>query len=180
MNFDLPNAIQILDRTPQTLKSMLTGLSDNWIRATEGPETWSPYDVIGHLIHGEKTDWIARLDIILSDKAERKFVPFDRFAQFDESNGKTLDQLLTDFAELRHKNLAILRSKNIQPSDYSRTAIHPALGEVTLGNLISTWVVHDLDHLYQISRVMALQYREEVGPWVAYLRILKPGQKSHS
>lgn len=180
MNFDLPNAIRILERTPQTLKSMLSGLSDHWIRATEGPETWSPYDVIGHLIHGEKTDWIARLDVILSDKAERKFVPFDRFAQFEESKGKTLDQLLAEFAELRQKNLEILKSKNIRPSDYTRTAIHPALGEVTLSNLISTWAVHDLDHLYQISRVIARQYRDEVGPWVAYLRILNPGQKSNS
>lgn len=176
MIFDLQNAIEILEQTPATLKSMLSGLSDKWIRATEGPETWSPYDVVGHLIHGEKTDWIARLDIVLSDKPERKFETFDRFAQFEESKGKSLDQLLAEFADLRKKNIAILKSRNIKPSDYSRTAMHPALGEVTLGNLISTWVVHDLDHLYQISRVISLQYRDEVGPWVAYLRILKPKQ----
>jgi hypothetical protein len=176
MNFDLQNAIQILERTPHTLKSMLSGLSDDWIRATEGPETWSPYDVMGHLIHGEKTDWIARLNIVLSDSPKRKFEPFDRFAQFEESKGKTLDQLLAEFADLRRKNLDILRARKIGRSDYSRTAMHPALGEVTLGQLLSTWVVHDLDHLYQISRVMSLQYREEVGPWVEYLRILKPKQ----
>ena len=176
MKFDLQNAVEILEQTPATLISMLSGLSDNWIRATEGPETWSPYDVVGHLIHGEKTDWIARLDIVLSDKPERKFETFDRFAQFEESKGKTLEQLLREFADLRQKNIAILKTKNIKPSDYSRTAMHPALGEVTLGNLISTWVVHDLDHLYQISRVISLQYRDEVGPWVAYLRILKPKQ----
>ena len=172
MKFDLQKSIQILERTPPTLTSMLSGLSDDWIRAHEGPQTWSPYDVVGHLIHGEKTDWIARLNVIMSDDPHKTFEPFDRFAQFEESKGKSLAQLLAEFSALRRENLAILRARKFVPADFLRTAIHPALGKVTLGQLLSTWVVHDLDHLYQIARVMAGQYRDEVGPWSAYLRIL--------
>jgi len=173
MKFDLQKSIEILERTPLALTSMLTGLSDDWICAHEGPGTWSPYDVVGHLIHGEKTDWIARLNVIMSDGAPGTFEPFDRFAQFKVSKGKSLGQLLEEFSTLRRENIAILKARKLVPSDLLKTAIHPALGEVTLGQLLSTWVVHDLDHLFQTARVMAGQYRDEVGPWSAYLRILK-------
>ncbi len=173
MSFDISHAIEILERTPSVLESMLKNLSDDWITKNEGRETWTSYDVVGHLIHGEKTDWIPRLEVILSDKPIRKFTPFDRFAQFNESKGKTLQQLLDEFALLRRENIQKLKSKRIAEKDYTRTAIHPSLGEVTLAQLLSTWVVHDLDHLYQISRVFAKQYTSEVGPWIEYLKILK-------
>ena len=173
MKFDLEKSIEVLERTPFVLESLLNGLSDDWTTANEGTETWSPYDVMGHLIHGDKTDWIARLEICLTDGPNKTFAKFDRFAQFEESKGKTLDDLLTELKVVRAHNLAILRSKKLTPADYERTAIHPAFGEVKLSQLLSTWVAHDMDHIFQISRVMAKQYKDEVGPWVEYLRILR-------
>ena len=173
MNFNLTNALELLERTPSVLEAMLNNLSDDWITKNEGGETWTAYDVVGHLIHGEKTDWVARMEIILSDKLERKFTPFDRFAMFQESKGKSLQQLLNEFALLRKQNIQKLKSKKLEANDYSRTAIHPSLGEVTLSQLLSTWVVHDQDHLYQVQRILAKQYSAEVGPWIEYLRILK-------
>lgn len=173
MKFDLDKSIEILERTPFVLESLLNGISDDWTTTNEGPDTWSPYDVIGHLIHGEKTDWIARLEIVLSDGPNKTFAKFDRFAQFEESQGKTLDELLTEFKAIRNHNIARLRSKQITLSDLNRTAIHPMFGEVTLAQLLSTWVAHDLDHIFQIARVMAKQYKSEVGPWVEYLKILR-------
>lgn len=173
MNFDLDHTIQILERTPFVIESLLNGLSDHWTNRNEGPDTWSPYDVVGHLIHGEKTDWIARLEIILSEAPNKTFEKFDRFAQFNESKGKSLDDLLQEFKALRNRNIALLKSKRIAASDFGKTGIHPAFGEVTLAQLLSTWVAHDLDHIFQIARVMAKQYKTEVGPWVEYLRILK-------
>jgi hypothetical protein len=173
MKFDLEKSIEVLERTPFVLESLLNGLSDEWTTTNEGPESWSPYDVIGHLIHGEKTDWMARLEICLSDGPNKAFAKFDRFAQFEESKGKTLDDLLTEFKVARAHNLARLKSKQLTPSEFSRTAIHPAFGEVKLSQLLSTWVAHDMDHIFQIARVMAKQYKEEVGPWVEYLRILR-------
>lgn len=172
MEFNLAKSIEILERTPQVLKTLLEGLSDEWIFNNEGEETWSPFDVLGHLIHGEKTDWIARMEIILSDKDDKTFTPFDRFAQFEESKGKTLLQMLKEFEDLRKRNLITLKSKNITSEDLTRKGMHPALGQVTLENLLSTWAVHDLGHIAQITRVMAKQYIDEVGPWREFLPIL--------
>lgn len=169
--FDLLEAIAILERTPASLGALLSGLPDRWVTATEGPGTWSPYDVIGHLIHGERADWIPRARHILAGE-RRPFDPFDREAQFTESQGKSLAELLATFADLRRENLAILRAMNLTPADLDRTGQHPAFGEVTLGQLLATWVVHDLDHVVQIARTMAKGYREAVGPWTAYLSVL--------
>jgi hypothetical protein len=173
MNFSLQQSISILERTPFVIEQLLNGLQDEWIFSNEGGETWSPYDVIGHMIHGEKSDWIARLEIILSDLSERRFTPFNRFAQFEESSGKSLKQLLNEFRTLRERNIAILKSKKLTEPEFVRIGIHPDLGNVSLKNLIATWAVHDLNHLSQIARVMAHQYKDEVGPWKEYLRILK-------
>ncbi len=172
MSFDLEKAIEILTRTPEVLASLLTGLSDEWIYQNEGEETWSPFDVIGHLIHGEKTDWVQRMEIILNDGNDKEFKPFDRFAEFEESQGKSLNQLLTEFRDLRQQNLMILLSKPIDKETLHLKGIHPAFGEVTLKQLLATWVAHDLGHLAQIARVMAKQYTDEVGPWKEYLPIL--------
>lgn len=172
MQFKLETAIEILERTPETLNQMLSGLSAEWTEANEGAETWSPYDIIGHFIHGEKTDWIPRMEILLSDSENKTFEPFDRFAQFAESKGKTLDQLLNEFSILRKENIEKLRAKQLDQADLNKTGTHPELGKVVLSELLASWVVHDLNHIGQISRVMAFQYREEVGPWQAYLGIL--------
>jgi len=172
MEFDLEEAISALSRTPTTLKAMLSGLPRNWMENNEGPGTWSPYDVIGHLVHGERTDWIQRAKIILEHGEARPFDPFDRFAQFEESKGKTLGELLEEFAALRERNLATLCEMKIGLGDFEKTGQHPALGRVTLKELLATWVTHDLDHIAQIARTMAKQYTTEVGPWQAYLSIL--------
>lgn len=173
MNFSLAQSIEILERTPMILTAWLDGLSPEWTSANEGPDTWSAYDIVGHLIHGEKTDWITRAEIILSDQPDKTFKPFDRFAQFEDSKDKTLRQLLTSFAELRAKNIKKLQSLNISEQNLNRTGIHPAFGTVTLVQLLSTWAVHDLDHISQIARVLAKRYKEDTGPWVAYLKILR-------
>ena len=171
-SFSLEEAVAILSRTPATLDALLRGLPDGWIAAHEGGETWSPVDVIGHLIHGERTDWMPRARIILEHGEARPFDPFDRFAQERESHGKSLTQLLDDFARLRRENVAALTAMNLQPEDLQLRGKHPALGVVTLAELLATWAVHDLTHLHQLSRVMAYQYREAVGPWSAYLGVL--------
>ena len=173
MEFDLNKSIEILERTPHVLETLLSGLSDEWINNNEGPETWSPYDVVGHLIHGEKTDWVPRMEIILSDKVDKSFEPFDRFVQFTESKGKTLRQLLDEFKFIRKQNLDWLRSRNLTSTVWELEGKHPAFGKVTLQQLLATWVVHDLNHISQICRVMAKQYKAEVGPWTEYLGILK-------
>lgn len=173
MNFSIPHSIEILERTPRIIESMLKGISDEWAHSNEGPETWSPYDVVGHLIHGETTDWITRMELILSESENKKFKPFDRFAQFEESKGKTLEQLIEEFKAVRKKNIDHFKSKNITEEHLDRTGIHPSFGTVTLRQLLSTWVAHDLGHLGQISRVMAKRYTHDVGPWYEYLRILK-------
>lgn len=173
MQFDLDKSLEILERTPLVLEVMLTGLSEEWTRNNEGHETWSPYDIVGHLIHGDKTGWMPRMEIILSEKGDRAFEPFDRFAQFGEKTGITLEQLLFEFKELRKQNMERLRSRNITQNDFALKGKHPVFGQVTLLQLLSTWVVHDLNHISQISRVMAKQYKTEVGPWEEYLRILK-------
>jgi len=172
MNFSLPNSIEILERTPEVLLTMLKDLPSEWTMANEGGESWSAYDVVGHLIHGELTDWIPRMEIILSTNSDRSFKPFDRFAQFENSKGKTLDQLLDEFKTLRRENIELLKSKQLTEQDLERTGMHPAFGEVSLAQLLSTWTVHDLNHIAQISRVLAIQYKAAVGPWTEYLRIL--------
>ncbi|NNE26431.1 MAG: DinB family protein [Saprospiraceae bacterium] len=163
----------LLHKTPVILRSMLSDLSDDLIFSNEGGESWSPFDIVGHLIHGEKTDWIPRTEIILSDDKDKNFIPFDRFAQFENSKGKTLPMLLDEFESLRAANLKTLSSLNLSPLEYQKTGIHPEFGEVSLQQLISCWVAHDLGHIYQISRVLAFQYKNDVGPWVKYLRILQ-------
>lgn len=173
MQFDLVKSLEILERTPDVLEGMLNGISEDWTAPNEGGESWSVYDIIGHFIHGEKTDWIPRARIILSDNPDKSFEPFDRFAMFRDSQGKSLQQLLQEFKALRGTNLEILHSFQMTEEDLKRTGIHPAFGEVTLDQLLSTWVVHDLNHLGQIARVMAKQYKDAVGPWVPYLRILQ-------
>ena len=173
MHFSLPHAIEILSRTPATLNTLLAGLSEPWIKNNEGPETWSPYDVVGHLIHGEHTDWIPRLKIILELGESRPFDPFDRFAQFEVSKGKSLSELLETFATLRRQNLATMKQLHLTEEHFKLKGKHPDFGAVTVAQLLATWVVHDLDHISQIARVMAKQYVDEVGPWVSYLSILK-------
>ena len=173
MNFNLQHAIQILERTPNVLNELLRDLDENWTSPNEGPGTWSPYDIIGHYIHGELTDWIPRAEIILSDKEDKSFVPFDRFAQYQNSKGKSLNQLLDEFTALRKMNLEKLKSFNLSQADLDKTGIHPDFRAITMRQLLATWVVHDLNHLGQIERVMAKQYFEEVGPWVPFLKILQ-------
>ena len=173
MNFALAKSIEILERTPDVLIAMLQNISADWTSNNEGKDSWSVYDIVGHLIHGEKTDWIPRLEIILSDKQDKTFEPFDRFAQFKENEGKSLTQLLDEFKRLRKKNLEHLRLKGLSDKDYEEKGIHPVFGEVTLLQLLSTWTVHDLNHIAQISRVMAKQYKAEVGPWIKFLTILQ-------
>jgi len=172
MKFDLNNSCQILERTPSVLRVLLANLDDGWTMNNEGPETFSPYDVIGHLIHGEKTDWTVRTKIVLEFGLSKPFEPYDRFAQFEISKGKTLQQLLDDFEKLRNENLAWLKSLLLTEADLDKKGMHPRLGEVTLRNLLSTWVAHDLTHIAQITRVMAKQYKEEIGPWTEFFRIL--------
>jgi len=172
MNFDLAASVAVLERTPQTFRAMLGGLSPVWTDATEGPDSWSPWVILGHLIHGERDDWIPRAEIILEQGADRRFTPYDRFAQFQESKGKSLTQLLDEFAELRGQNLATLASWRLTTEQLSLTGQHPEFGSVTLRQLLSTWVAHDLGHIAQTARVMAKQYREAVGPWRAYLPVL--------
>jgi ferric-dicitrate binding protein FerR (iron transport regulator) len=173
--FNLADTVALLSRTPPTLNAMLRGLPDRWIRSNEGDDTWSAFIIVGHLIVGERTDWMPRVRMILEHGDAQPFEPFDRFAQAKEKHlqEKSLDQLLDDFARLRSENLAALQALNLQPEDFPRRGRHPALGAVTLSNLLATWAVHDLTHLHQLSRVMAHQYRQAVGPWRAYLGVLQ-------
>ena len=172
MEYQLEEAKSVLQRTPATLNSLLRDLPDAWIVPNEGPDTWSPFDVVGHLIHGEETDWIPRARIILADGENRSFVPFDRFAMFEKSKGKSLGELLDTFERLRSENLRELEQMNLTPELLSKRGKHPELGIVTLSELLSTWVVHDLGHIAQIVRVMSKQYGDAVGPWRVYLSIL--------
>jgi hypothetical protein len=172
MEFDFAEGFAVLERTPGTLRALLAGLPASWIDATEGPDTWSPYIVVGHLIHGERTDWIPRAGIILSQRPDRRFTPYDRFAQFRESQGKSLEQLLDEFARLRDENLKTLVGWQLTDAQLELTGEHPEFGAVTLRQLLATWVAHDLGHLSQTTRVMAKQYRDAIGPWRAYLSIM--------
>lgn len=172
MEFDLTTGMAVLERTPQTLRSMLAGLPSVWTDATEGPDTWSPYVIVGHLIHAERTDWIPRAQIILAQGSERRFTPYDRFAQFRDSEGKSLAELLDELARLRAENLATLAGCRLTDAQLELTGEHPEFGAVTLRQLLATWVAHDLGHIAQAARVMAKQYREAVGPWRAYLPVM--------
>ncbi len=178
MEFDLDEALEILNRTPATLRALLEDLPAGWTANDEGPDTWSPYDVLGHLIHGEKTDWIARARMILDHGEERTFEPFDRFAQLRAADGKSLTEQLDLFARLRARNLETLRSFELTTAQLELRGVHPDFGTVTLRQLLATWVVHDLGHIAQISRVMAKQYGGLVGPWKAYLPVLQDRPKS--
>ena len=173
MEFELKKAVLVLQRTPAVIRNLLIDLPSDWINKNEGENTWSPYDIVGHLIHGERTDWMVRAEIILGSDTNKLFEPFDRFAQFENSRGKSLDQLLDEFEKLRIDNLKRLSVMNPSRTHLASEGIHPEFGPVTLKQLLSTWVVHDLGHISQIARVMAKQYKTEVGPWLEYIGILK-------
>ena len=175
-SFTMEEGVAILARTPATLDALLRDLPDGWVAAHEGGETWSPFDVVGHLIHGDRTDWVPRARIILQHGEARAFDPFDRFAQFAGSAGRTLVSLLDEFATLRRESLRELAALRLTDADLDRRGQHPELGVVTLRQLLATWVAHDLDHVAQVSRVLARQYSDEVGPWRAYLRIISGTQ----
>ena len=172
MDFDVGSAREVLRRTPVTLRALLAELPDPWVRGTEGPETFSPFDVVGHLIDGEETDWMVRARIILARGADPRFEPYDRFRMWRRNVGRSLDSLLTEFAELRAANLDVLASWQLSAVELDLPGTHPLLGRVTLRQLLAAWVVHDLGHIAQTARVMAKQYREAVGPWREYLSIL--------
>jgi hypothetical protein len=173
MKFDLDRSIEVLRQTPYSLSRMLDDLSPEWTASSGDRNHWAPYDVIGHLIHGEETDWIPRAEIILARGENRTFVPFDRLAQFEKSRGKSLGDLLTEFAHLRSANIEKLVSWQLTPAQLNLKGMHPELGEVTLEQLLATWVVHDLNHIRQIVAYMAAEYAGSVGPWREYLSILK-------
>jgi hypothetical protein len=173
MTYDTEHVIDILSRTPAAIRALLDGVSDEWVHGNLGEGTFSPYDVLGHLIHGERSDWIPRARIILEEGEGRPFPPFDRYAQFTESAGKSLADLLDIFAELRETNIAILRGMPLTEENLSKRGTHPDFGSVTLRELLSTWAVHDLNHIMQIVRTMARQYEGNVGPWRQYLSILQ-------
>jgi predicted CopG family antitoxin len=172
MKFQIEQAVEILRQTPEALNSLLGNLSDNWTEKGDS-ENWSPFDIVGHFIHGEETDWIPRAEIILAQGENRTFMPFDRFAQFEKSKGKSLSELLETFAGLRKENIEILQKMNLTGEQLKLKGIHPELGEVNLEQLLSTWVVHDLTHIRQIVIVLAKKYSENVGVWKEYLSILK-------
>jgi hypothetical protein len=172
MKFELEQAVEILSQTPELIKSLLENLSDDWIKS-EDSENWNPFDIVGHLIHGEETDWMPRAEIILAQKENITFEPFDRFAQFETSKGKSLPELLEIFAELRKESLAKLQTMRLTREQLKLKGIHPELGEVSLEQLLSTWVVHDLTHIRQIVTVLAKKYSQNVGAWREYLSILK-------
>lgn len=173
MEHELEHTIALLIRTPAALDALLRDLPESWTHRNEGENTWSAFDIVGHLIYGERTDWMPRTRVILEFGETRPFEPFDRSGHVRESEGKSLAQLLDEFARLRSENLEQLRAMNLRPEDLDRRGRHPALGVVSLSELLATWAAHDLTHLHQISRVMAHQYREGVGPWSAYLGVLQ-------
>lgn len=172
MQYSLERSYEILERTPAVLQVLLSGLHDDWVMNNEGPETYSPYDVVGHLIHGEKTDWTTRMKMILEFGDTKTFVRWNREAMYEESVGRTLQQLLDEFAAVRKENMVWFKSLNLTESDFDKKGLHPVLGDVSLRYLMATWVVHDLTHIAQITRVMAKQYKTEIGPWLEFFRIL--------
>lgn len=175
MEFRFEAARPVLARTPAVLRALLADLPGDWVHATEGPDTWSPFDVVGHLIHGERTDWLPRVEHLLRHGAAVAFPPFDREAMFEASRGRSLEELLATFADLRRESLDRLAALRLTDADLSRQGRHPEFGVVTLGQHLATWVAHDLGHLVQVARVMARQYSAAVGPWRAYLSLLREG-----
>ena len=180
MNFDLARTTELLRRTPAALRALLEGLDDQWLRATEGPDTFSPFDVLGHLIDGEETDWIPRARIILAGGPSPRFEPYDRFRHYARNAGRSLTSLLDEFARLRAANLKRLAEWKLTERELDLPGEHPGLGPVTLRQLLAAWVVHDLGHVAQTARVMAKQYRDEVGPWVPYLPVLTDHERPRS
>jgi hypothetical protein len=178
MQFNIDEATALLARTPAALDALLRGLPEVWVRSNEGADSWSAFDIVGHLVFGERTDWLPRVRILLEHGEARPFDPFDRFAHLKANEGKCFEELLDEFADLRAENLGALRLLNLSAEDLARRGRHPALGVVTLSELLATWTAHDLTHLHQLARVMAHQYREAVGPWSAYLGVL--GCMGHS
>lgn len=171
MSFSLPNAVDLLRRTPSVLDALLRGIDPAWARANEGPDTFSPFDVVGHLIDGEETDWITRA-LLIRARDDAPFTPYDRFRHRERNVGRTLDSLLEEFARLRATNLELLQSWNLSDAELDLRGLHPTLGVVTLRELLATWVVHDLGHIAQVTRVMAKHYGGDVGPWKQFLPIL--------
>lgn len=173
MKQNLEQTLSLLTHTPSTLNALLRDLPEAWTQCNEGGDTWTAFEVVGHLIHGERTDWIPRVKRILEFGESMPFEPFDRLAQNEESQGKTLPELLDEFARLRAENLQELRTMNLRPADFEKRGVHPVLGVVMLSELLATWAVHDLTHLHQLSRILAHQYREAVGPWTKFLGVLQ-------
>jgi len=173
MEFEIASGRRVLERTPAVLRALLTGMPAEWTMADEGPDTFSPFDVVGHLIDGEETDWIPRTRIVLGQGPDRTFAPIDRFRHRTSNRGRSLEELLDRFALLRAENLSALDRLTLGPEHLALTGEHPALGTVTLAQLLATWVVHDLGHVAQATRVMAKQYQSAVGPWSAYLPVLR-------
>lgn len=172
LDYDPELALPLLERTPATLRALLAGLPKEWVRANDGPGTWSAFDVVGHLIHGERTDWIPRARHILDKGASEPFPTFDREAMFEASRGRSMDSLLDEFATRRAESLASLRALALTPADLDRRGLHPQLGPVTLRQHLATWVAHDLGHIRQIAQTLGRQYRDEVGPWRAFLSMM--------
>ena len=172
MKFQLEEAIPVLRRTPATLRSLLAGLPEVWVASSGDRDSWHAYDIVGHLVHGEQADWIPRARIILEHGTQKPFEPFDREVQFEDSEGKTLATLLDEFESLRGQNLVRLESWDLSEADLDKKGTHPDFGQVTFGQLLATWTVHDLNHIFQICRVMARNYTDEVGPWIDYLAVL--------
>ena len=173
MEFQLNDAIAILSRTPAVLDALLRDLPESWTCSNEGPKTFSPWDVVGHLIHGEETDWIPRAQIILAHGEARAFTPFDRFGHYQKCAGKSLNEMLDTFARLRRQSLDTLKQMNLTPEKLALRGTHPELGAVTMAQLLATWTAHDLSHIGQIVRVMAKQYAGAVGPWKAYMKVMQ-------
>jgi hypothetical protein len=180
MTFELDRSVEVLARTPATLRALIEGLGEPWVRGDEGPDTFTPFDVVGHLIDGEETDWIPRARIILARGADPRFEPYNRFRHRQRNVGRTLASLLDEFDERRAANLETLRSWRLTGAELDLPGRHPTLGPVTLRQLLATWVVHDLGHVAQVVRVMAKQYRHEVGPWVAFLPVLSDHERPRS
>lgn len=173
MELKLEEAVAVLERTPNVIAALLTGLPERWLSGNEGPDSFNPRDVVGHLLSGEETDWIPRIEIIMKEGTSRPFTPFDRFSFREKYRELSLEELLVRFREIRARNLARLKELSISPEDLAREGSHPDLGAVTMRQLLATWAVHDMSHLRQIARVMAKQYRDQVGPWERYLRVLQ-------
>jgi DinB superfamily len=180
MDHDLQQTIALLTRTPAALDALLHGLPDEWTRQNEGPDTWSAFDVLVHLINCERTDWMPRVRVLLEFGESQPFPPFDRWGEIRESQGKPLSELLDVFAQLRTQNIAALQALELQSEDFARRGLHPSFGSVALSELLATWAAHDLNHLHQIARVMAHQYRQAVGPWSRYMGVMQCGGHSSS